>query len=161
METGTKVSLLQLKKQLETVYPSKATIIGAGSAKSIKALNRRIRWGETVTLYQHDLRHVDVLVESLEFENGNTVQTPIDDDVKADNPVVRPRANQQVRISCGQMFVLQLGNSRHSSRRERVVPENVRSFTTQLHRIEALRSVLGRKEATDPSVRIRGDEFRV
>ena len=39
-------------------------------------------------------------------------------------------------------------------------PRYVRSFTTQLHRIEAPRSVLGRKEATDPSVRIRGDEFR-
>ena len=38
-------------------------------------------------MYQHEPRHVDVLVESLEFENGNTVQTPIIDDVK--NPVWR------------------------------------------------------------------------
>ena len=59
----------------------------AGSTKSIKALNRRICWGETGILYQHDPRHVDVLVESLGLENGNTVQTPIIDDVKDENPV--------------------------------------------------------------------------
>ena len=34
-ETGTKGSLLELKKQLESVYPIKASIIGAGSTKSI------------------------------------------------------------------------------------------------------------------------------
>ena len=31
--TGTKESLLELKKQLESVYPIKASIIGAGSKK--------------------------------------------------------------------------------------------------------------------------------
>ena len=85
--TGTKGSLLELKKQLESVYPIKASIIGAGSTKSIKALNRRICWRETGILYQHDPRHVDVLVESLGLENGNTVQTPNVDDVKDENPV--------------------------------------------------------------------------
>ena len=78
---------MELKKQLEGVYSIKAGIIGAGSTKSIKALNRRICWGETGILYQHGLRHVDVLVESLGLENGNTVQTPMVDDVKDDNPV--------------------------------------------------------------------------
>ena len=49
--TGTQGSLLELKKQLESVYPIKASIIGAGLAKSIKALNRRIRWEETGILH--------------------------------------------------------------------------------------------------------------
>ena len=53
---GSKGSLLELKKQLERVDPIKASIIGASSAKSIKALNRRIRWGETGTLHQHEPR---------------------------------------------------------------------------------------------------------
>ena len=44
MATGTKGSLLELKKQLESVYPIIASVIGAGSAKSIKAMNRRKRW---------------------------------------------------------------------------------------------------------------------
>ena len=52
--TGTKESLLELKKQLESVYPINASVIAAGSTKSIKALNRRIRWVETGTLYQYD-----------------------------------------------------------------------------------------------------------
>ena len=84
--TGSKASLLELKKWLESVYPIKANIIWRGSAR-IKVLNRRIRWGETGIVYQNDLRHVDVLVESLELENGNTVQTPTVDDVKDENPV--------------------------------------------------------------------------
>ena len=45
--TGSKVNLLELKKQLESVYSTIASIIGAGSAKSIKALNWRMCWGET------------------------------------------------------------------------------------------------------------------
>ena len=78
---------MELKKQLESVYPIKASIIGAGSTKSMKALNRRICWGETGILYQHDPRHVDVLDGSLGLKNGNPVQTPIVDDVKDENPV--------------------------------------------------------------------------
>ena len=38
-------------------------------------------------LYQHDPRHVDVLVETLGLENGNTVQTPMIDHVKDENPM--------------------------------------------------------------------------
>ena len=68
--TGSKVSLLELRKRTERVYPIKANIIGAGSAKSFKALNRRIRWGEAGIVYQHDTRHVDVLVQRLGLENG-------------------------------------------------------------------------------------------
>ena len=37
----------------------------AGSTTSTKALNWRICWGETGILYQHDPRHVDVLVEMM------------------------------------------------------------------------------------------------
>ena len=37
-------------------------------------------------MYHHDPRHVDVLLESLGLENGNTVQTPIVDDEKDENP---------------------------------------------------------------------------
>ena len=46
--------VLELKKWRESVHPIKANIIGAGSAKSIKALNRRKRWRETGTVYQND-----------------------------------------------------------------------------------------------------------
>ena len=51
------------------------------------ALSRRICWGETGILYQHDLRHVDVLVESPGLDIEKTVQTPITDDVKDENPL--------------------------------------------------------------------------
>ena len=40
---------------------------------------------ERLILYQHDPRHVDVLIESLGLENGNPVQTPNVADVKDEN----------------------------------------------------------------------------
>ena len=92
--------------------------------------------GETGILHQHDPRHVDVLVESLGLENGNTVKTPSVGDVKDENPVW---VNQ---ISCGQMLVPQSRRSRHNIRRERVVPKKVRSFAKQLFQIEATRLIL-------------------
>ena len=85
--TGSKGSPLELKKQLASIYPITESIIGTGSAKSIKALNRRTFWRETGILQQHDPRHVDVIVESLGLENGNTVQTRIIDDAIDENPV--------------------------------------------------------------------------
>ena len=86
MVAGSKESLLELKKQLESVCPIKASIIGAGSAKSIKALSRRICWGETGILHQHDPQHTGFLIESLGLENRNTVQTRKVDDVNDENP---------------------------------------------------------------------------
>ena len=69
--TGTKGNLLELKKQLESVYPIKASVIWTGSVKSIKALSQRIRWRERQrVLYRHDPRHVDALVESLGSRMG-------------------------------------------------------------------------------------------
>ena len=56
--TGTKESLLELKKQLESVHPIKESIIGAGSTKSINALNRRICWrgaGHCINTILHTL----------------------------------------------------------------------------------------------------------
>ena len=42
----------------------------------MKALNRRLSCRETGVVYQHDPRHVDVLVKGLRVEHGNSVQTP-------------------------------------------------------------------------------------
>ena len=49
----------------EGVYPIKATIISHGSPESMKAMNRRLHWGERGTVYQHDPRHVDVPVKKV------------------------------------------------------------------------------------------------
>ena len=85
--TGSKESLLEIKKQLKSIHPIKVSIIGASSEKSIKALNRRICWGERGILYQHDPRRVDVFVANLGLVKGNAVQTPLIDDVKDENPL--------------------------------------------------------------------------
>ena len=141
--TGTKGSLLEFKMELENVYPMKASIIGAGSTKS-KALNRRIRWGETGILYQHDPRNADVFVQSLVLENGNTVLTPIIDDVKDENPVrLDSEQIQQTQISCGQMLVPQSEQSRHNIRCELVASAYVKPHASEPCNVEKTRQILG------------------
>ena len=58
------------------MYPIKATTISHGSPESMKALNRRLHWRKRGIVFQHDPRHVDVLVKELGLERGNSVQTP-------------------------------------------------------------------------------------
>ena len=85
----------------------------------------------TRTFYQHDPRHVDVLVESLVLGNGNTVQTPIVDDVQDDNPVLLDRSHV---ARC--LFFIQ-------DRADMTFAVNGEcQITTQLHQVEASRSVL-------------------
>ena len=55
--------------------------MGYVSPKSIKTLNRRLHWGKRGIVYQHDPRHVDVLVKDFGLEGGNSVQTPATLDV--------------------------------------------------------------------------------
>ena len=76
---------------MESVFPIKVSVIGAGSAKSIRGAEPENmvgerRGGDTCT--NMTPRHVGVLIESLGLEIGNTVQNPeIVDDVKDENPV--------------------------------------------------------------------------
>ena len=94
---------------------------------SFKALNRTVCWRERETgiLCQHDPRHVDVIVESVGLENGNTVQTPIIDDVKDENPVWLDSDRAHITFGVNELC-----------------QRNARSFTTQIFQIEATRSVL-------------------
>ena len=66
---------MEVEWKMTSVYPIKAKVISYGSSKSIKTLNRRLHWGERGIVYQHDPRHVDVLVKDLGLEHGNFVQT--------------------------------------------------------------------------------------
>ena len=111
-------------------------------------------------MYQHDPRHVEVLVEPLELENGSTVQTPIVDDVKDENPV-QLDPEQISKTDLTWPCVCSLAKTGHYVRRERAVPENVRFFTAPLHQIEAARSVLEGKERSVPIREhgFRGDSF--
>ena len=72
--TGPTKKLKEFERKMTNVYPIKAKAIGYGSSKSIKTLNRRLHWGERGVVYQHDPRHVDVLVKELGLEHGNSVQ---------------------------------------------------------------------------------------
>ena len=112
------------------------------STNSIKALNRRICSGETGILYQHGLRHVDVLVECLELENGNTVQTPRTDNVKDVNRVwLESEKLSKYRHHVARCVFFSQDRA-DNIRCDRAVPKNVRSFTTQPLRIETTCSVL-------------------
>ena len=74
--TGPTEKLMEVERKMTSVYPIKAKVISYRSSKSIKTLNRRLHWEERGIMYQHDPRHVDVLVKDLGLEHGNSVQTP-------------------------------------------------------------------------------------
>ena len=141
------------------MYPIKASIIGAGSAKSVKALNRRIRWRETGILCQHDPD--DVLVESLGLEKGNTVQTPTVGDVKDENPVWLDLEQIQQKTDLMWTDVLFFSQDRAditfavSELRQRMSDPSQHSLATLKRLVRYLKG-----KATDPSVRIREHEFR-
>ena len=94
--------------------PSKAKIIGSGSPKSIKTFVWRLHWGKRGIVYQHDLRHVDVLVKDLGLEHGNSVQTPATPDVTEGGRVgtIGSSSASQVQVTGCQMFVPQSSSSR-------------------------------------------------
>ena len=68
--------LTEFNRTLTSVLSIIAKIISYGSPKSIKTLNRRLHWRKRGVVYQHDPRHVDVLVNDFRLEHGNPVQTP-------------------------------------------------------------------------------------
>ena len=72
---------MEFEREMTKVHAIKAKIVSSGSPKSIKTLNRRLHWGKRGIVYQHDPRHVDVLVKDLGLEHGNSVQTPATPDV--------------------------------------------------------------------------------
>ena len=55
-----------VRQDIDSVLSIKAKIISYGSPKSIKTLNRRLHWRKRRVVYQHDPRHVDVLVNDLQ-----------------------------------------------------------------------------------------------
>ena len=118
--TGPTKRLTEFENEMTSVYPIKAKIISLGSPKSIKTLNRRLHWGKEGIVYQHDPRHIDVLVKDLGLENGNSVQTPatpeVTEEEKPEPPQPRP--------------------SRHNIHRERVVPEDVKSHLAESCQVE-------------------------
>ena len=79
--TGPTKKLMEFERKMTNVYPIKAKVIGYGSSKSIETLNRRLHWWKRGVVYQHDPRHVGLLVKDLGLEHGNSVQTPATPDV--------------------------------------------------------------------------------
>ena len=97
---------MEFENKMTSVYPIKAKIIGHGSSKSIKTLNRRLHWGQEGIVYQHDPRHVDVLVEDFGLEHGNSVQTPAAPDQVFTHAFPFLRVSFVVKTSCGRLRVL-------------------------------------------------------
>ena len=131
--TGPTERLTELENKMMCVYPIKAQIISYGSSESIKTLNRRLHWGRRGIVYQHDPRHVDVLVKDLGLEHGNSVQTPATHDATEEEGAraVESRSAQHVQVIGCTMSVLQSRSSRDNVHCERVVPQGVKSQPTE------------------------------
>ena len=130
--TGPTKKLMEFERKMTSVYPIKAKIIGYGSPKSIKTLNRRLHSRKRGIVYQHDPRHVDVLVKDLGLEHGNSVQTPATPDVTEGRVgTVESGSASQIQVTGCQMFVPQSRPSRHNIHCERVVSKDVESQSTE------------------------------
>ena len=133
MLTGPTKRLTEFKNEMTSVYPIKAKIISLGSPKSMKNVEQEVALGKGRIVYQHDPRHIDVLVKDLGLENGNSVQTPATPEVTEEEKAraVESSSTPQVQITGCQMFVPQPRPSRHNIHRERVVPEDVKSHSAE------------------------------
>ena len=96
--TGPTKTLTEFENETTSVYSIKAKIVGHGSPKSIKTLNRRLHSGKRGFVYQHDPRHVDVLVKDLGLEHGNSVQTPATPDVTEEEESQHHRYRSQMFV---------------------------------------------------------------
>ena len=129
------------------VYPIKTKFISYGKTESIKAFNRSVRWRNRGIVYQHDPRHVDVLVKDLGHEQGNAVQTPAThwrDRRRAG--AVGSRSTQQLQVASCKMFVPQSISSRYNIHRERVASENVNADTTGPCQVEEAGQIFETRE---------------
>ena len=130
--TGPTERLTELENKMMGVYPIKTKIIKYGSSESIRTLNRRLRWRRRGIVYQHDPRHVDVLVKDLGHEHGNSVQTPATHDAtRRGARAVESSSAQQVQVTGCTMCVLQSRSSTHKIHCERAVPNDVESQSTE------------------------------
>ena len=74
---------------------------------SIKALNRRLHCGKRGVVCQHDPRHVDVVVNDLGHQHGNSLQTPTVHDMTDEEP------DQRIQVTSCKMCVPQSRPCRH------------------------------------------------
>ena len=93
-------------------------------------------------MYQHDRRHVDVLLKDLGLQHVNSVQTLAQHDVTDEEPEpLGPNAVQQVQVVSCMTLVLQSISSSHNIHRERVVSMNVKPYTAEPCQIEEARQI--------------------
>ena len=72
---------MESERNMTKVHSIKAKVIGHGSLKSVETLNKRLHWREPGIVYQHDPRHVDVIVKESGLGRGNSAPTPATFDV--------------------------------------------------------------------------------
>ena len=89
-------------------------------------------------MYQHDPRHVDVLVKDLGLEQGNSVQWPVTHDVTHDVREGEPVLLDQVQQSKyrSQVASCLLGSSGQNIHCERVMSKDVKPHATERCQVE-------------------------
>ena len=154
--TGPAKRLKEFEKEMKSVYPFKAKIIGFGSLESIKTLSRRLHWGEEGIVYQHDPRHVDVLVRELGLENGNTVQTPAAPNA-AEEEKSEPLSQTQhhkYRSQVARCLFLSQDRADITFIVKRVVSNNVKSHSTEPCQTEETHQIPETRETMETSIQI-------
>ena len=126
--TGPTERLTECKNEMTGVYPIRTKLISYGSTESIKALNRGLHWRKRGIVYQHNPRHVDVLVKDLRLEQGNSVQTPSTHDVTEEEP---EPLDQVEHSKTGRKLQHVFSCLAHNIHRERVMSKDVTPHATE------------------------------
>ena len=150
--TGPTKKLMEFERKMTSVC-IKAKVIGYGSSKSIKTLNRRLHWARRGIVYQYDPRHVDVLVKDLGLEHGNSVQTSnTRRDRRGRVRTIESGSLTQIQVTGCQMFVPQSRSSRHNIHCEQAVPKDVESPPTEPCKAQKTCQVFETRETVGTSV---------
>ena len=136
--TGPTKKLMEFERKMTNVYSIKAKIIGYGSPKSIKTLNRRLHWEKRGIVYQYDSRHDDVLVKDLGLEHGSSVQTPATPDVteQEESESLSQDQHQRYRSQVARCLFFSQDRADRNIHCERAVPKDVESQPTESCQIE-------------------------
>ena len=106
-------------------------------------------------MYQHDPRHIDVLVKDLGLGNGNSVQTPATPEVTEEEKP-EPLSQVQHPSSTGHRLPDVCSSAKteqtHNIHRERVVPEDVKSHSAESCQDEEACQIPETREAVETSV---------
>ena len=137
--TGSTKKLVEFKRKMTSVCLShQSEDLQLWIAEEHQDAEQDVALGKRGLVYQHDPRHVDVLVKDLGLEHGNSVQTPAKPDVmeEEESEPLSQVQQQQYRSQVSRCLVLSQDRTDTTIIMNEIVPEDVESQTAESCQID-------------------------